>query len=190
MNHSERPHERGKGLLGVVGQLNASIRRTPGQLWLRSEIQGRGVDWLVDTGAAISLLDWETLNRLPGRKELEPEDRSIIGAGGESIEIFGHCSLLLTVGTLQLPVHSLVGKVAFPAILGLDTLNRWGAVINLGTGTIEVDTGREESIPERGGAVLVSCLLHSTTEGRTSCVEPPQKRTTGESEESEMFPDE
>ena len=43
------------------------------------------------------------------------------------------------VGSYQLPVDALVGRLAFPAILGLDTLNEWSAVINVGRGTIQVE---------------------------------------------------
>ena len=140
----ERTTQEWEGLLGVVGQLNASIQRTPGQLWLKTTVQGKEVDWLVDTGAAISLLDWDTWSGLPGTRKLDPENRAIIGAGGEELEICGNCSLDLRVGTLQLPFHTWVGRLAFTAILGFDTLNRWGAVINLGTGVIEVDTSRDD----------------------------------------------
>ena len=150
-----------EGLLGVVGQLNASIRRTPGQLWLHTKVETQSIDWLVDTGAAITLIDGETWETLPHKGPLETEDRKIVGAGGERIKIYGKCQLEARVGTLQLPIVALVGRLAFPAILGLDTLNQWGAVINVGKGTIEVDT---QPTPSQhfleGGDLLVSCINH------------------------------
>ena len=68
------------------------------------------------------------------------------------------------VGSLQLPIVALVGRLAFPAILGLDTLNQWGAVINVGKGTIEVDTQpTEQTHQPEGGNILVSCVNHKST---------------------------
>ena len=104
-----------EGLLGVVGQLNASIRKEPGQLWLSTKIEGQAIDWLVDTGAAITLIDEDTWDSLPHCGPLEPERRNSVGAGGEKITIYGKCEFQVTVGALELPIIALVGRLAFPA---------------------------------------------------------------------------
>ena len=180
-----------EGLLGVVGQLNASIRKAPGQLWLHTKVETQSIDWLVDTGAAITLIDGETWQTLPHKGPLETEDRKIVGAGGERIKIYGKCQLEARVGTLQLPIVALVGRLAFPAILGLDTLNQWGAVINVGKGTIEVDT---QPTPSQhfleGGDLLVSCINHQAApqelEGRTEEDEGRSEMFLGEATGKEV----
>ena len=129
------------GLVGpkeAVGYLGADAQRTPGQLWLSSKVQGRDIEWLVDTGAILTVIAKETWDGIRLEDFTSSAGDKVMGATGTTLRVFGRGSLWVEAGGLTLPVQTVVADIAFPAILGLDTLQRWAAQIDTGNGLIHI----------------------------------------------------
>ena len=100
--------------------------------------QGRQIDWLIDTGAAVSIISTATWKGLPeGIVRLHSGPR-LFGATGQDIRLTGECTLDLRVGNRVLEATVLIGDISMDAILGMDLLSQWGAVINTSTGIVEL----------------------------------------------------
>lgn len=92
--------------------------------------------FLIDTGAAATLLSYPAWNKLAfsgGSKslQLKPAATCLIGVDGSPLEIKGIADVTLTCGEHDFPTPAIVfEKLAEEAILGLDFLQRYHCTID------------------------------------------------------------
>ncbi|KAE8986476.1 hypothetical protein PR002_g22342 [Phytophthora rubi] len=88
---------------------------------------------LADTGATLSLVDRRVLKRLGRSSEpLEPYEGLVRSSSGHKLRIHGWMTLTLRLGTVEIPLSVLVaGQLHVDAILGVDALGAFGAVIDV-----------------------------------------------------------
>ena len=151
------------GLVGpeeTVKYLGADTQRTPGQLWLASRVQGREVEWLVDTGAVLTVIAKETGEGLHLEGFTESKGERMMGATGNTIKVYGRGELWVEAGGMLLPASTVIADIAFPAILGLDTLQRWAASIDTGNGVISIRYKKRQG-PAGGGTWAAGALAQA-----------------------------
>ena len=76
----------------------------------------------MDTGAILTVIAKETWDGLRLEDFTSSAGDKVMGATGTTIRVFGRGSLWVEAAGLTLPVQTVVADIAFPAILGLDTL--------------------------------------------------------------------
>ena len=108
----------------AVHRLRDCVAEKEGQLFLRTRCQGRQIDWLIDTGASVSIISTATWKSLPeGTVRLHSGPR-LFGATGQDIRLTGECTLDLRVGDRILEATVLIGDISMDAILGMDLLSQ------------------------------------------------------------------
>ena len=99
------------------------------------------VIFLLDTGAAVSLLRIDLWNRIRPNDltTLQPyNDKKLIGAEGTPLRIYGSTVITATMETHQFRIPVVVvDQLTSEAILGLDFLKANGCVIDAAKGTVE-----------------------------------------------------
>ena len=117
---------------------------------LAGSVNGAAVSFLLDTGAAVTLLRLDTWERVMGREHvtLEPwQSATLIYAGGTPLTVHGRAHITLGLGTGNFEVEVLVATpLTSPAILGLDFLLQQQATIDLTSRTLRL-AERGQSIP-------------------------------------------
>lgn len=101
---------------------------------------------LADTGATLSLVDSRVLKRLGRSQEtLEPYGGQVKSSSGHPLKIRGWIGLSLRLGTVEVSLSVLVAdKLHVDAILGVDALGAFGAVIDVAERRMTLkDTGEE-----------------------------------------------
>ncbi|GAU27362.1 hypothetical protein TSUD_55150 [Trifolium subterraneum] len=93
---------------------------------------------LIDSGSSADIMYWEAFKamQLVG-EQLQPYNGTLVGFGGEQVEVMGHVTLLTTFGEKKnaktIKVRYLVVKTAFTSyniIIGRPTFNTLGAVLS------------------------------------------------------------
>jgi len=78
---------------------------------------------MLDTGAAVLLLDTDTWNKIKGTSTLAPWTNSgLVGVGGTPLRVSGTAKLQLELGGHQYLVEMVVADLRTEGILGLDFL--------------------------------------------------------------------
>ena len=113
----------------------------PDRPQVRAVTQGHSVDWLVDTGAALSVADRNVLNKLDVKNLPRmpiPTSLQLQGATGHDFKLVALHVLPIEIKgkTFQQPVLFVDG-LASGAILGMDFLRASGAKIDAATGRVE-----------------------------------------------------
>ena len=98
----------------------------PGEkYWFYSAVVGSGpAEFLIDSGAEITLLDIAFLKSIRDGPPLKPRDVQLSAANGRQIEVFGEVLLPITLGSVTVEHHMVVcnlsGKIG---IIGEDLLS-------------------------------------------------------------------
>ncbi|KAE8988352.1 hypothetical protein PR003_g23460, partial [Phytophthora rubi] len=100
---------------------------------------------LADTGATLSLVDRRVLKRLGRASEpLEPYERLVRSSSGHKLRIRGWISLAFRLGTVEVSLSVLVAdRLHVDAILGVDALGAFGAVIDVADRTLTLKSSGE-----------------------------------------------
>ncbi|KAE9048407.1 hypothetical protein PR001_g3818 [Phytophthora rubi] len=148
---------------------------------------------LADTGATLSLVDFKVLKRL-GRsgEEFRPYEGQVRISSGHHLRIRGGGSLPLKLGSVEVTHDLLVAdKLHVDAILGVDVLGAFGAVIDVAEKTLTIKSTKEvlplgvmvvhESfmtkmaasirLPPRGQALVMTNVVGDAPEKATVLVE-------------------
>ena len=139
-----RSPDRSKPSIGAVHVIGSDHKAATECIKLHMDISnGRELALLVDTGADISLIKPDNLDKT---KKFDPDGRvRIKSVDGTVTETFGTVQTVVNVDSLQIPfVFQLVSKqidIPCDGILGRDFLEHAGAQICFGTGTLTLDTG-------------------------------------------------
>ena len=95
---------------------------------MRGLLGERPIDFLVDSGAAVSVV---TLDILPSssRSEIDKTTLLTVGANGSPLDVIGRVNIPITIGDF-VNTHSfvVVRKLTVDCLLGVDFLNAiWGS---------------------------------------------------------------
>ena len=136
---NQRPHRvltiKGKGGLIAVGQVN-----------------GCPVKFLIDTGAAVTLVSAEMFQQIPNRTDLEPAAYTICGADGKHLNILGQGAMEITLGPLRVMYDVVIADIQAAAILGIDFLLEHECKLDIPAQQLMVDSEKLNLWQEGGDA--------------------------------------
>ena len=102
-------------------------------LYVNGSVEGQKVQFLVDTGAEVSVISQETLQRLPTtvRQRFESNKRIFVTASGEEVEALG--PVLCSISVQNRTVTDTVYAAPFPeaTIMGMTTLVALGCQVTV-----------------------------------------------------------
>ena len=123
---------------GLIHRVRDETTEDRSRLILTTLTGNTTIRWLVDTGAVVSLLSFAVWADLAVKPTLKEEWPVIIGATGTNISVKGTSTLSTQLGGEELTLEVIVADIAVPAIMGMDTLRSWGAIIDTEGGTIDL----------------------------------------------------
>jgi len=150
---------------------------------------------MVDTGAAVSLIDSSTWSRIKGQSTLKPWVNSgLVGVNGVPLRVKGTATLQLAISGYQYPIEVIIADLRTEAILGIDFLEANQCAIDLSRGLMSLNgnckpitltrAGPKLDLPDNVSVVLsnsvyipgssemeVSAVLQGPTEPGTLIVE-------------------
>ena len=97
----------GRGGLVAIGQIN-----------------GHPLKFLIDTGAAVTLVSKEIFHKFQMKSELQPSNLVICGADGKNLDVSGEGTMEITLGPLKVTHEVIVAALQPDAILGMDFLSQ------------------------------------------------------------------
>ena len=111
----------------------APVKGVHTSLYVSGSVEGQKVRFLVDTGAEVSVISQETLQRLPTtvRQRFESNKRKLVTASGEEVEALG--PVLCSISVQNRTVTDTVYAAPFPeaAIMGITTLVALGCQVTV-----------------------------------------------------------
>ena len=102
---------------------------------------GLSIRWLVDTGASTSLMARAVWQRLQGNRSLNPTEARMTAADGQDMAVYGSAELRVDFGGCELPLRVMVVDMQPEAVIRMDALCRWSAIVNTHRRQIEVEDG-------------------------------------------------
>ena len=95
-------------------------------LYLPGFVGGTRVMWLIDTGAARSILSFKIYNSLPASAKfsLSSANSAIALADGQQAKTHGLGHVVVHLGTKEFEMHVIVAEVEDEGILGMDFLSQ------------------------------------------------------------------
>ena len=148
-------------LQGSTNIANESSPNKPRDLTVSAQLNGQSIKALVDTGAAISVIDKEVLqdvykDQLP---QLQIDNLGDVKTvSGEALPVLGMFTTPLDIANGSYSCTFLVVQdLPYDALLGRDFLRENGAIINLKESTLQLDGKRDEPYPERELAQGLTC---------------------------------
>ena len=140
-------------LQGGKNVAKESSPNKPRDMTVSAQLNGQSIKALVDTGAAISLIDKEVLQDV--YKEQLPDLQTdnlgdVKTVSGEALPVLGMFTTALNIASESYSCTFLVVQdLPYDALLGRDFLIANGAVINLRRNTLPLDGKRYDRYPER-----------------------------------------
>ena len=130
-------------------------------LTVSAQLNGQSIEALVDTGAAISVIDKEVLQDVykDQRPQLHIDNLGDVKTvSGEALPVLGMFTTPLDIANGSYSCTFLVVQdLPYDALLGRDFLRENGAIINLKESTLQLDGKRDEPYPERELAKGLTC---------------------------------
>jgi hypothetical protein len=120
-----------------LSEVNISLVTPTGGYHVEGTINGKETSFLVDTGAAVTLMRkdmWDEINSTEG-EDLKPwADRRLVSVDGTPLQVYGCSSVNLTLGgRLCLADVVVVSPLTTTAILGLDFLRKYKVTVDMGS---------------------------------------------------------
>ena len=139
-------------------------------------MNGQSIKALVDTGAAISVIEKEVLQEVYKKQVLQLKTDNlgdVKTVNGEALPVLGMFTTALDIANGSYSCTFLVVQdLPYDALLGRDFLRENGAIINLKESTLQLDGKRDEPYPERELAQGLTC--------DQSPVQPPRSQENHE----------
>ena len=154
-------HSQSSPLQSIKNVVKESSQAKPRDLTVRAQLNGQSIKALVDTGAAISVIDKEVLQEV--YKEQFPKLQTdnlgdVKTVSGEALPVLGMFTTALDIANGSYSCTFIVVQdLPYDALLGRDFLRENGAIINLKESTLQLDGKRDEPYPERELAQGLSC---------------------------------
>jgi len=120
------------------------IRTTVGaQCWfIEGEMHSTPISWLVDTGAAPNVLNWNLYNRLniTEKPKLRESDCILYAAGGEQLTIYGETEIDIYIGRGVFQISVIVADLeSLDGILGMKFLADEMCVFDAYHGSLQIN---------------------------------------------------
>ena len=127
--------------------------------FLPGKLEGKPVQFLIDTGCTTNLLSKQVFNRLPERVKgyLEESDSHGIMADGTQLPFYGVLRLPLRVRDVKTEATFVVSRINEDAILGMPFLVAHNCSMEFNQPMIQVD-GKRLKCTDRHGRLLVSSV--------------------------------
>ena len=148
-------------LQGGKNVAKGSSPNKPRDLTVSAQLNGQSIKALVDTGAAISVIDKDVLqdvykDQLPQLQIDNLEDVKTVS--GEALPVLCMFTTPLHIANGSYSCTFLVVQdLPYDALLGRDFLRENGAIINLKESTLQLDGKKDEPYPERELAKGLTC---------------------------------
>ena len=111
----------------------APVKGVHTSLYINGNVEGQKVRFLVDTGAEVSVISQETLQRLPTtvRQRFESSKRKLVTASGEEVEALG--PVLCSISVQNRTITDTIYAAPFPeaAIMGMTSLIALGCQVTV-----------------------------------------------------------
>ena len=158
---SSQSHSQSSPFQSSKNVAKESSPNKPRDLTVSAQLKGQSIKALVDTGAAISVIDKEVLQEVY-KDQLPKLQIDNLGdvktVGGEALPVLGMFTTPLDIANGSYSCTFLVVQdLLYDALLGRDFLQENGAIINLKEGTLQLDGKRDEPYPERELAQGLTC---------------------------------
>ena len=130
------------------------------------------VEFLIDSGAAVSVVRYETI---PHSMVIANSASSAVGANGDSLDVIGCIELTVVLDTLNVK-HSfiVVKRLTVECILGIDFLSKYGAVIDCANDMVSFGSRvhAADPTPQIGNATANVVIVEETARipSRSSCI--------------------
>ena len=150
---SSQSHSQSSPLQGSSNIVKESSQAKPRDLTVSAQLNGQSIKALVDTGAAISVIDKEVLQEV--YKEQFPKLQTdnlgdVKTVSGEALPVLGMFTTALDIANRSYSCTFIVVQdLPYDALLGRDFLRENGAIINLKESTLRLDGKGDEPYPER-----------------------------------------
>ena len=155
-----------------VLQIDANLVSMPTDLSVKGSALGESVQCLVDTGAAISVVSYEFLQKTPAGRKLTLTDspvKSVNTVSGEKLIVMGQVSLPIKIQSnpYECDAH-VISNLGYDVVLGRDFLRKTKAVINLGEHTLYLQPSQDTPTPADA---------HHSVKALATYVIPPRSET-------------
>ena len=138
------------------------------RMYVKGFVENMCVNWLVDTGAAKSILSRNIAKQLFDDSAAccymcEGQSQHIFLANGKKIDIHGSSLTTITIGKQVFQVDVLIADITDEAILGMDALSQVNAVIDAIQGTLSVNGETVDCIDCDCQPLSCRCLVRCMT---------------------------
>ena len=158
---SSQSHSQSSPLQSSKNVAKENSPNKPRDLTVSAQLNGQSIKALVDTGAAISVIDKEVLQEVYKEQLLQLQTDNLGDVKtviGEALPVLGMFTTALDIanGTYSC-TFIVVQDLPYDALLGRDFLRENGAIINLKESTLQLDGKRDELYPETELAKGLTC---------------------------------
>ena len=131
----------GEGDRNMAGNLIDLFAVNPhSDFYINGNINSYPVQFMMDMGAAVSLIDSNTWNRVKGRSTLKPwVNPKLVGVNGAPLKVEGTAATQLEINGSYYPLDVIVADLRTEAILGIDFLEANQCTLNLPRGLISLN---------------------------------------------------
>ena len=114
--------------------------KSRGGLMAIGQLNGHPMKFLIDTGAAVTLVSIENFRNFQNPVELDPFSHTICGADGRNLNTLGHGPMEITLGPMRVTHDIIVADIQADAILGVDFLSEYECTVDLSAQKLTVDS--------------------------------------------------
>ena len=158
---SSQSHRQYSPLQSSKNVVKESSHAKPRDLTVGAQLNGQSIKALVDTGAAISVIDEEVLQEVYREQLLQLQTDNlgdVKTVSGEALPVLGMFTNALDIANGSFSCTFIVVQdLPYDALLGRDFLRENGAIINLKESILQLDGKRDEPYPERKLAQGPTC---------------------------------
>ena len=145
---SSQSHSQSSPLHSRKNVVRESSQPKPRDLTVSAQLNGQSIKALVDTGAAISVIDKEVLQEVYKEQLLQLQTDNlgdVKTVSGEALPVLGMFTTPVDIANGSYSCTFLVVQdLPYDALLGRDFLQENGAIINLKESTLQLDGKRDE----------------------------------------------
>ena len=123
-----------------------------GGLIATGQVDGCPLKFLIDTGAAVTLVSIEMFQKFPNKTDLQPSVYTICGADGKHLNVLGQGTMEITLGPLRVMHNVIVADIQATAILGIDFLSKHDCKLDISAQKLIIDSERVNLWQEGGEA--------------------------------------
>uniref|UniRef100_A0A5S6QK48 RNA-directed DNA polymerase n=1 Tax=Trichuris muris TaxID=70415 RepID=A0A5S6QK48_TRIMR len=123
-------------------------------------ISGCPTELTIDTGAAVSLMDYKLLGILQPARLLDVRNIRVLTATGSEMKIAGTCTVDVSIGGAPAKKHTVLVAhgLTCPCLIGADFLRRHGCVIDFTTGILQIGSYDVELKSESGNDRTIALI--------------------------------